>query len=263
LHGIKIIKKTKKGGNPTNESRNLASFVNKLQMNYLTWKKPVVKSAFDWDLNSYKNGQLIDFLDLPDPPAIHLYDEQNNKIDNFTCEYPEQCLAFSYVDEDATVLELGARYGTVSCIINKKLINKQNQVSVEPDYTVWDALEKNIQRNKCSIQIHKGFVSKKTRNLLPYGYAATSIVADSSTIPSASVEDIETMYNLTFNTLVADCEGFLEEFFDEHPHLYDQLHTVLFEADYPQKCNYSKIRQELKSHGFREIISGFQNVFKK
>ena len=43
----------------------------------------------------------------------------------------------------------------------------------------------------------------------------------------------------------------------------DQLHTVIFEADYPQKCNYDRLRTELKRHGFSEIVSGFQNVFKK
>lgn len=232
-------------------------------MNYLSWKKPVVKSVFDWNLNSYKDGTLVDFSTLAIPPSLILYSEDGTVINNLSSEYPEQCLAFSYIDEDATVLELGARYGSVSCIINKKLTNKKNQVSVEPDSTVWDALEKNIERNNCSIQVHKGFVSKKTRHLLPYGYAATSVVSDSSTIPSASVEDIESMYNVKFDTLVADCEGFLEEFFDEHPHLYDQLTTVIFEADYPQKCNYDKLRQTLKEHRFREIITGFQNVFKK
>jgi FkbM family methyltransferase len=233
-------------------------------MNYLTWKKrPKAQSEFNWDLKSYKDGSLVDFSTLSIPPSITLYTETGIKIDTLISEYPEQCLAFSYIDEDATVLELGARYGSVSCIINKKLINKQNQISVEPDPVVWTALNKNIKRNNCSVRVHKGFVSKKTRTLLPYGYAATSVVADTSTIPSSSVEDIEMVYNVKFDTLVADCEGFLGEFFDEHPHLYDQLHTVIFEADYPQKCNYDTLRFNLKNHGFLEIITGFQNVFKK
>lgn len=228
------------------------------------WKKrPAKKSAFDWDLNSYKDGELLNFSSLPTPPAIQLRTEKGIDIDTSKSEYPEQCLAFLYIDEDATVLELGARYGSVSCIINKKLINKENQVSVEPDPIVWDVLEENIRRNECAVRIYKGFVSKKRRELLPYGYAATSVVSDVSTIPSASVEDIEMLYNLKFDTLVADCEGFLHEFFDEHPQLYDQLRTVIFEADYPQKCNYNGLRTELKRHGFSEIVSGFQNVFKK
>jgi FkbM family methyltransferase len=236
-------------------------------MYHLPWTNirliPAKEPSVVWDLKSYKNGELVDFSKLPQPSHIELFTETGAKIDTSKCERPEQCLALSYVDPSSTVLELGARYGSVTCIINKKLKDKTKQVSVEPDPTVWAALEQNILRNGCSVWIHKGFVSKKTRNLLPFGYGATSVVAETSTIHSVSVEDIESLYNLKFDTLVADCEGFLEEFFGEHPQLYDQLHTVIFEADYPQKCNYDKLRTELKNHGFHEIITGFQNVFKK
>lgn len=229
----------------------------------LAWTRKPVKNSFDWDLRTYKDNQLVDFSIFPKPNYLHIFDEKYHRIDTETSEYPEQCLAYNYIDKDACVLELGARYGSVSCIINLNLNDRTKQVSVEPDSTVWKALEDNIERNGCNINLFKGFVSKKKRDLLPFGYAATSVLSETTTIPSASVEDIEQQYNLQFNTLVADCEGFLEEFFDEHPHLYDQLNTVIFEADYPSKCNYQKIRTNLKNHGFREIINGFQNVYKK
>ncbi len=232
-------------------------------MRFAWSKKQQSNTSFVWDLKTYKNNVLVDFSTFNHPEQIELYNENGLKINTTESEFPEQCLANEYVDEDSTVLELGARYGSVSCIINKKLTDKSKQISVEPDSTVWKALEDNILRNGCTIQIFKGFVSKKKRDLLPYGYAATSVVSDSSNIVSMSVEEIESMYGLQFNTLVADCEGFLEEFFEEHPQLLDQLHTVIFEADYPNKCNYDNIRTALKKHGFIEILSGFQNVYKK
>jgi hypothetical protein len=128
---------------------------------------------------------------------------------------------------------------------------------------VWAALERNIQNNDCLVKIHKGFVSKASRELVPMGYASRTVPSKSTDNLSLSVEELQTKYDLSFDTLVADCEGFLETFFDEHPFLYDQLHTVIFEADFPNKCNYPKIRDALKQHGFREIIHGFQNVYKK
>ena len=54
-------------------------------------------------------------------------------------------MAKEYIKKDDVVLELGARYGSVFCVINSKLSNKNNQVSIEPDSRVWDALEKNKQ----------------------------------------------------------------------------------------------------------------------
>jgi len=236
-------------------------------MKSLSWKFTVVPKnqvlANTWDMKSFKDENLVDFKTFPSPPKLELFTEMKTQIHSEITEYPEQCIAFEYIDPDSTVLELGARYGSVSCIINKKLNNKSKQISVEPDETVWTTLEENIKRNNCEIIIHKGFISRNTLQLLPLGYAATAVPAQTSNIPSITIEELESLHHLKFDTLVADCEGFLEQFFDENPHLYTQLQTVIFEADYPNKCNYHKIRTELKKCGFHEIIYGFQNVYKK
>jgi FkbM family methyltransferase len=227
---------------------------------------PRTSNEFDWtnNLSFYdSDNKLVDVNTFSQPETIVLYDEHNTLIDRTQAEYPEQCLSQMYVDPDASVLELGARYGSVSCVINKKLQDKTKQVSVEPDASVWAALERNIQTNGCSVNIHKGFVSKASRELVLMGYASRTVPSSSSNNLSLSVEDLQNKYNLTFDTLVADCEGFLETFFDEHPFMYDQLRTVIFEADFPNKCNYPKIRAALKENGFREIIHGFQNVYTK
>ena len=70
-------------------------------------------------------------------------------------------------------------------------------------------------------------------------------------------------YSLKFDVLVADCEGFLEMFFDENPDFYDSMRLIIFEEDYPDKCNYTKIRNNLKEKGFTELKNGHQNVWKK
>ena len=64
---------------------------------------------------------------------INIVDLYGNKVDIEHIEKHEQDLANEYILEDDVVLELGARYGSVSCIINSKLNNKNNQVVVEPD----------------------------------------------------------------------------------------------------------------------------------
>ena len=139
---------------------------------------------------------------------------------------------------------------------------------VEPDERVWEALERNKKVNNCEFHIIKGFVSSKKlslTNLDDYygGYASTYIVQNDSLIPSYTMENIQEKYNLKFNVLVADCEGFLEVFFDENPNFYDTLRLIIFEADYPDKCNYNKIRTILNQKGFKEELGGFQNVWIK
>ena len=196
--------------------------------------------------------------------SMKFYDENNTLIDNNVIEKCEQDLAKQYILEDDVVLELGARYGSVSCAINKKLKNKLNQISVEPDKSVWNALEFNKIKNNCNFHIVKGFISNKKLDLELSGYAATFVENEKTQIKSYSLEEIKKQVNISkFSALVADCEGFLEIFFDENPELYDELRIIIFEADCQEKCNYEKIKQELFKKNFVEIIEGPQNVWMK
>lgn len=196
---------------------------------------------------------------------MNIQDENGNTVDIQNIEKPEQELAKHYIREDDVVFELGARYGSVSCTINSKLKLKTNQVVVEPDERVWGALEKNKQQNKCEFHIVKGFVSKKKLGLTNLdncsGYGTTFVEQMNSSVPSYTMDEIKQKYNLTFNVLVADCEGFLEQFFDENPTFLDSIRLVLFEADYADKCNYTKIRELLKYKGFKQYLYGHQNVW--
>jgi hypothetical protein len=116
------------------------------------------------------------------------------------------------------------------------------------------------------LHIIKGFISKQKLGLIQPdadAYGTTAIVSTTSDIPSFTLEEIQSKYNLKFNTLIADCEGFLEQFLDENPELYTQLKLIMFEKDYPIKCNYDKIMYQLQANGFKQIISGFHEVWAK
>lgn len=197
---------------------------------------------------------------------MDIIDQNGKAVDIKNLEYKEQALAKKYIMKNDIVLELGARYGSVSCTINANLQCKTNQVVVEPDSRVWAALETNKTANKCEFNIVKGFISAKKLDLMNLdccygGYGATFIENNDTKIPSFTLQEIEHKYNLNFNVLVADCEGFLEVFFDENPEFYDKLRLIIFEADYPEKCNYDKIRKVLKEKGFVKKLEGHQNVW--
>lgn len=193
--------------------------------------------------------------------------EEMYYIDTEFFEVCEQRQAEKYIDSDCVVLELGARYGTISCIINNKLSSRTNQVSVEPDPRVYRALEVNRKINNCGFHILKGFISNAPLDLTDldahFGYGTHSYAVPQSLIPSYTLEDIQTKFGLRFNTLVADCEGFLEQFFDENPDFYKQLNLILFEKDCPERSNYDKISQNLLINGFRRLEAGFNEVWKR
>jgi hypothetical protein len=192
------------------------------------------------------------------------YDENGNEVTN--AEVSERQLANEYILPDDVVFELGARYGSVSCTINRKLNNRKNQVVVEPDSRVWEYLEKNKLRNNCEFFIVKGFLSNSKLDLCDLesynGYGTTAFKNEDSVIPSYTMEYIKNLTGIqTFNVLVADCEGFLETFLDENPEILNNLRLFLFEADRSDKCDYLKIRNNLTNLGFTELLSGHQNVW--
>lgn len=200
---------------------------------------------------------------------------KNKKIDINWLERFEQYDIIKYLPKDSIVLELGARFGTVSCIINKIINNPFNQVSVEPDERVWEALEYNKKNNNCSFNIFKGAISEKRKKLDNInetdGYGATSVNINNyeefdseNEINIISFCNLEKKFALKFNVLVVDCEGCLGELLNDNLHIYKQINLIFFEKDYPKKTNYQKIEMNLIKNGFVSIKKGnLHKIFKK
>lgn len=194
-------------------------------------------------------------------------DEHHKKIRHLQVERKEQILTEQYVLPEDCVLELGARYGTVSCVANKILSRKTDHVVVEPDERVWSALEGNKERNGCEFLILKGFISHKKRSLYDCddwnGYGTKSKEDIASLIPSWTLQEAQQRVSHPFNVLIADCEGFLETFLDENPGFLASLRLIIFEKDNPKQCNYKKIKKELADLGFVQKVKLFREVWEK
>lgn len=186
-------------------------------------------------------------------------DHNENVIPHTLLERSEQLDAYLFVPRDATVLELGARYGTVSCIINRMLKNPKAHVAVEPDTVVIPALEKNRERAGASFHIWAGAVSKKPLQMDCSDYGgATRIVESSGNVKTISIEELEKLHGLRFDTIVADCEGFFGQFVEEND--MSKYRIILIEKDAPWICDYNKIHETLVDSGFIMIKNEFNQV---
>lgn len=194
---------------------------------------------------------------------MRFVDEFGKPVNIETVEVEEQQQTQEFITQDCIVLELGARYGTVSCIINKKLSNPLNQVSVEPDQAVWNCLERNRDVNGCSFGILKGAISRVPLKVIQSGYCTTATPHASPNTYTYTLEQVEAMYQLRFNTLVADCEGALGRFFAENPKLLDQLNLIILEADVPEWTDYDALYESFRTHGLTQIVPGFRQVWKR
>jgi FkbM family methyltransferase len=173
------------------------------------------------------------------------YNERGERINTHVREWIEQRDAEQYIRPTDVVLELGARYGTVTSVINRKLQNKSFHVAVEPDSRVIDALRSNLARSSRSNDhaiIFEGVVSKNALSLENhdfwggYGVNSTRTNGNQRKLRNATVQELEAHVGKQFSALVADCEGCLGSVLEENPTLYDSLNVLLFEAD--GKCDY-------------------------
>jgi len=194
---------------------------------------------------------------------IDFMDEKNSVINTNTNEKEEQDQAEEYIQSNDCVLELGARYGTVSAIINKKLSNPLLHVAVEPDKTVWDALEKNKERTSSQFHIVKGLISNKKFSLTHDGYATRQVADESSEIAHVSFNQVKALVNTPFTVLIVDCEGCIEHFLLENTEILDTVRLILMEEDFPDNCNYQSVKALLSKYSFKEVKPGFHSVWIK
>lgn len=218
--------------------------------------------------NKYLNIKKNYDIDEKKFDNIKIYNEKNNLVDLKKYEHFEQSLAKQHILPSDKVLELGARYGSVSIIVNKILENKKNQVVVEPDERVWKSLELNKKINNCKFHIFKGIISNEKYSLknkdLYEGYATTMTKDPNSNIKITTVKKIKKKYDIDFNVLIVDCEGCFEIFLKENEDFVKNLRMIMYEADYPNKCDYVKIENFLIENNYKIVdIWSNQYVWKK
>lgn len=173
--------------------------------------------------------------------TVMLYNEYDGLLSDFEkhIEDASRLLVKKYVSPHMNVLELGARYGSVSIYIDRLLNDaKVQQVSVEPDAKVMSALQKNRHINYCSFNIYNGTISKKELYMSYNGcgwenktYEHPPNHLECCKINTITLEDLQKKFNIKFNCLVADCEGFLLEFLLENLAFLDQLDVIIYEED--------------------------------
>jgi FkbM family methyltransferase len=190
------------------------------------------------------------FIDLNE---FTYYDENGNKVNNLESEVDEQQMANEFISPNDVILELGARYGTVSVLMAKIVENKGKLVAVEVDKNIIPALEKNRKNNNANFEICDKIISNKPMKIVYDGYGTfieqNEDDGDNSRI---TYEDFKKKYPYKFNVLVADCEGCIEYFLEMMGDDLKYYNKILFEEDLPDKCNYGKVKEKLTSFGFVE-----------
>jgi len=180
-------------------------------------------------------------------------------------ERDEWNMVAAVVTPQHTVLELGARFGTTSCALAQATNNSGRVVSVEPDPSVHAALLANRASHSCNFHIVRGTVGstplalgstfggydQKTRKPKP---GKTEVM-----VPNVGVAELERRVGGSFDVLLIDCEGCINEL--PMDQLLPHAVLVLLEMDSPNRVNYAEWHVLLTSLGFQRVWHMLDSFF--
>lgn len=185
------------------------------------------------------------------------YDKFNEPIEDYY-EAPERELVERLIEPHHKVLELGGRYGVVSCLINKKLMNPTHHLVVEPDPTVLSSLLQNRDNHKCGFGVFPGAVSEKPLVLeleqsdhkyCGWGNFTRPPKDNEATIQTRNLQQLQDETGVQYDVLFADCEGALQQILLDSANQLHQFEVVAFEKD-GTFSNYDDVDRILKDAGF-------------
>jgi FkbM family methyltransferase len=177
-------------------------------------------------------------------------------------------LARALIIPSQRVLELGARYGTTSCVLAEVTHNHGGVVSVEPDQKAHAALRANLDSHRCNVAVFRGTVGQTPQVVLEfpnrslrYEVQTRQATAADHPLPHLTYERLEqlsgrqdgTYQRFQFNVLVLDCEGCINDMLSSRILASHSLELILLEMDSPRKVDYSMWHLRFERHGFRRV----------
>lgn len=179
------------------------------------------------------------------------------KYGSFIEEYPEQLMASQYIKPTDKVLELGGNIGRNSVVIAKLLDNSSNLVTLECDSDIASQLTENRELNHLSFHIENSAIS--LRKLCQRGWDTSpyegNLPQGSKAVKNITFDELEKKYSITFDTLVADCEGALFYILQDFPTLLTNIQTIIMENDYTTLPPKLKVDEIIKANGFKRVYA--------
>lgn len=196
---------------------------------------------------------------------------ENNVSARCDIEANSGAMVQKWIQPSSVVLEVGARYGTVSCAIAERQLQSGKLVAVEPDARVWAPLERNRVSHHCKFGVLQGVVGTTSLQIVHVhagnqGYGTLTVPVGEAPPPpqpgqshslgnvaqAYALDQVQQNFGMKFDTLVADCEGCLPTLFEENPKLGPQLTLILTEVHTPAEEHIVAL---LQSYGFQLVDS--------
>jgi len=224
-------------------------------------------------IKPYYNNNIYN-IDDPKKKLSHIHSILSLKHGSLMQEYPEQLLATTFLDPNAKVLELGGNIGRNSCVMSLILNDDKNLVVVEPSKFSSSLLIENRDLNGMYFNVERSAISNISLIQNKWKTIPGDVVLPGYTkVNTISFSDLEKKYDITFDTLVCDCEGALYYILMNDPDMMKNINMVIIENDYDDINHKIFVDDVFQRYGLECVYneeggwgpcySSFYQVFKK
>ena len=170
---------------------------------------------------------------------------------SFFEELPEQRMSVRYLTGKERVLEIGGNIGRNSLIIACLLNRQENLVTLESNLEIAAQLKENRDANQLHFHIETSALSK--RRLIQKGWdtlPSETLQEGFSWVNTMTLDEIQTKYQIVFDTLVLDCEGAFYYILMDMPQILANINLIIMENDYTDITRKQYVDEVLTQNGF-------------
>ena len=161
-----------------------------------------------------------------------------------------------YLSGNEKVLEIGGNIGRNSLTIASIIKNQQNLVTLESDDYIASQLTENRDLNNFTFNIENSALSK--RKLIQKGWntvVSDELIEGYKLVKTITWEQLQSKYNIEFDTLVLDCEGAFYYILMDMPEILENIQLIIMENDYWDISKKMYIDNVLKTNDFYRSYS--------
>lgn len=194
--------------------------------------------------NNFINDHYIDYR------LKNIHNKLKIKYGSFNEELPEQKIVVRYLSGNEKVLEIGGNIGRNSLVIGS-ILNNNNFVVLECDEHIYKQLLENRDLNNMSFNVENAALSKRTLIQKGWDTIVSDVVLDGyKQVNTIRYEELMSKYNITFDTLVLDCEGAFYYILIDIPEILNNIKLIIMENDYQDINHKNYIDDILRKNNF-------------
>ena len=170
--------------------------------------------------------------------------------EGFMCEIPEQLMVVRYLKGNEKVLEIGSHTGRNSLII-AYILQSNNFVTFECDTGIINQLKDNRDSNNFKFHIENAALSKRKLIQKDFDTIPSDTLQDGyKWVNTVTLDEIKAKYDITFDTLVLDCEGAFYYILMDMPEILENINLIIVENDYLNIEHKKYVDSVLKKNNF-------------